>query len=451
MKREFRGFVAGFIFCTAISGSAVAAGLTQSIDVVKNDFIIKVNKQKVEFEHFVYQGTTYVPVRNLAEALGKNVSWNKEKKTIYIDDEINNETQAYIDSLSASDYIKPMNISANNDSFLLALENALKHGLQMDSKSFISSWNNTLLNNRIYEINLSSESLLQYDNTYIVVLDNSKETSLESDSFVVALLAYDNYLKSVNLLDFYTGYQRLNLHKFELASKDDYIMLWSQGANSSKETVCVLKSKNSCLIPVNNTQGLAAGDYYGQLHKLLSAGKVEEALALNGKPLNPDKYKEQYYATSSLALQVASSYALEKYQQGELNTAVKVLEWGMNEYILAQTGKTFSKQNPDILNELLNKSTKPAGDYKISEVQFAMILNDYGYYLTEEGHYNEALDLLLKVIEFDPDRTVAYINLGDVCWELGNVEDSRRYYNEYVRMLGDNNSVMPERVRERLN
>ena len=37
-----------------------------------------------EVEAFIYDGTTYVPLRAVSEALDANVGWNSEKKTVYI-------------------------------------------------------------------------------------------------------------------------------------------------------------------------------------------------------------------------------------------------------------------------------------------------------------------------------------------------------------------------------
>ena len=40
-----------------------------------------------EVDAFIYEGTTYVPLRAVGEALGAEVSWNKETKTVYVNSE----------------------------------------------------------------------------------------------------------------------------------------------------------------------------------------------------------------------------------------------------------------------------------------------------------------------------------------------------------------------------
>ena len=42
--------------------------------------------------------------------------------------------------------------------------------------------------------------------------------------------------------------------------------------------------------------------------------------------------------------------------------------------------------------------------------------NDIAYYLEQSKAYDEAVFLLEKIIKEFPNRTVAYINLGDAYW-----------------------------------
>lgn len=40
-----------------------------------------------DVEAFIYEGTTYVPLRAVGEALGAEVSWDKDEKTVYVNSE----------------------------------------------------------------------------------------------------------------------------------------------------------------------------------------------------------------------------------------------------------------------------------------------------------------------------------------------------------------------------
>jgi tetratricopeptide (TPR) repeat protein len=65
--------------------------------------------------------------------------------------------------------------------------------------------------------------------------------------------------------------------------------------------------------------------------------------------------------------------------------------------------------------------------------------NDKGYYLEQSGLYKEAIYLLEKIIENFPDRTVAYINLGDAYWGLGKKEHAKKAYLVYVEQMTSKN------------
>lgn len=61
--------------------------------------------------------------------------------------------------------------------------------------------------------------------------------------------------------------------------------------------------------------------------------------------------------------------------------------------------------------------------------------NDMAYYLEQSGAYSEAIFLLEEIIAAFPDRTVAYINLGDAYWGLGEQEKARGAYRTYISQM----------------
>lgn len=81
--------------CTVLLGStaALAAGVTyQTIRVQYSGIQMVVDGVPVtpkdangaEIEPFVYNGTTYLPVRAVGEAIGKQVTWDGKTQTVYI-------------------------------------------------------------------------------------------------------------------------------------------------------------------------------------------------------------------------------------------------------------------------------------------------------------------------------------------------------------------------------
>ncbi|MFV0531847.1 MAG: tetratricopeptide repeat protein [Flavobacteriales bacterium] len=79
-------------------------------------------------------------------------------------------------------------------------------------------------------------------------------------------------------------------------------------------------------------------------------------------------------------------------------------------------------------------------------------LNDLSYYLEQSGHYEQATILLEKIIKQFPERVVAYLNLADAYWGLGNQEKAKENYRKYISMMkaqGKDLKKIPRRAYER--
>lgn len=94
MKTKLKICAAALLASVAIGATVYAANLTKKIDVLYDDIKIlsnniefmSVDEQGSQVEPFIYEGTTYLPVRAVSEALGKNVSWDSETKTVMVTD-----------------------------------------------------------------------------------------------------------------------------------------------------------------------------------------------------------------------------------------------------------------------------------------------------------------------------------------------------------------------------
>lgn len=85
MKKRVQGLIAGVIIGATVAGTGAFA-YTNYIEAVYNDIKIVVDGKKVspDSEPFISEGTTYLPVRAVAEALDKPVYWDGETSTVYI-------------------------------------------------------------------------------------------------------------------------------------------------------------------------------------------------------------------------------------------------------------------------------------------------------------------------------------------------------------------------------
>ena len=91
---QTRSFLMGFATCVllmALSATAFAA-YNQNMTVTYDN--VKINVNGTQFtpkdvtgrvvEPFIYQGTTYLPVRAVGEATGYTVTWDQNSKTVYM-------------------------------------------------------------------------------------------------------------------------------------------------------------------------------------------------------------------------------------------------------------------------------------------------------------------------------------------------------------------------------
>lgn len=82
---------------------------------------------------------------------------------------------------------------------------------------------------------------------------------------------------------------------------------------------------------------------------------------------------------------------------------------------------------------------------------YLIMFNDIGYYLEQSGLYEEAIYILEKIIEAYPERTVAYINLGDAYWGMGNYIKAKESYKVYIKQMKNKGkeNIIPKRVLKR--
>lgn len=95
MKNNIKSFIAGALVTMVFVMSfnpVLARNLSKSVEVVYRDIKIYVDDKKINpsdtngniVEPFIYNGTTYLPVRAIGEAFGKPVEWEGTTSTIYV-------------------------------------------------------------------------------------------------------------------------------------------------------------------------------------------------------------------------------------------------------------------------------------------------------------------------------------------------------------------------------
>ena len=77
------------------------------------------------------------------------------------------------------------------------------------------------------------------------------------------------------------------------------------------------------------------------------------------------------------------------------------------------------------------------------------LFNDYGYFLEQANRSLEAIPVLEKVVAFAPERTPAYLNLGDAYAKAGETEKAKVNYRKYVDLMekSGKGTKVPSRIR----
>lgn len=89
MTKKFKYIFVGFVFgcILTLTTPVLAKTILQKIDVALNTVKVEINGKKLNANNILYNGTTYLPMRVVAEAVGKEVEWNQNTMTANITDE----------------------------------------------------------------------------------------------------------------------------------------------------------------------------------------------------------------------------------------------------------------------------------------------------------------------------------------------------------------------------
>ncbi len=74
-------------------------------------------------------------------------------------------------------------------------------------------------------------------------------------------------------------------------------------------------------------------------------------------------------------------------------------------------------------------------DLLLSSKQQVSAYNNMAYFLQLYGANKEAIYLLEKILQKYPNRTVAYYNIGDAYWAVGDKEKAKQAYRTYIKQM----------------
>ncbi len=95
--------------------------------------------------------------------------------------------------------------------------------------------------------------------------------------------------------------------------------------------------------------------------------------------------------------------------------------------------KRFKSDNQSIVKGI-NRYVALIGKFPLS-LKTLLTYNNIAYYLQKTGANKESIYLLEKILKKYPNRTVAYYNIGDAYWELGDKEKAKQAYSTYIKQM----------------
>jgi hypothetical protein len=160
MKKFLIGVLVGCLLM--MTTPVLADSIFQSIDVVLDSVQVQVNGEKLDANTILYNGSTYLPMRKVAEAVGKDVEWDQETMTANIVEK------------------KVGDISMNNDEFVVYNPN---------TKEVYGEKNGETYRNLKHIINL----IEKYPNFYIDYNNDTQKLTLYKSGDTMEFIADISY------------------------------------------------------------------------------------------------------------------------------------------------------------------------------------------------------------------------------------------------------------------
>ncbi|BBI35748.1 hypothetical protein KCTCHS21_51470 [Cohnella abietis] len=275
-----------------------------------------------------------------------------------------------------------------------------------------------------------------------------------SEGIELVLLASNADASKIKLLDRAQssdeGSLFVNTAKLEISTNKNQIEVWTQYPFRASYTKAVLEWSSNKLKVISHEYGDPTAEFFDKKKSLLRNKDILGLIDLENSedPFYPSAY-EGNYTLGAPTLVLAHQKALAIHKKN-IKAAISYLEYGFSQYSYGYGPFGYS-------DGTVTKEDFVASEYdsypesRMSLNVYVGIYNDYGYFLSLDGRNKEAKLVLSNVIKLVPTRTVAYLNIADVEWTLGQKTAAKEHYKQYIKLLGSKaTSIAPKRVQERL-
>ncbi|MCI8980558.1 MAG: copper amine oxidase N-terminal domain-containing protein [Clostridia bacterium] len=184
MKGNIKSFICGMLVMGVISSAAViAADNWQNINVLPNTIKVVVDGKEVQADNFLYNDTTYLPIRAVSEALKMDVQYDNATSTATISEKKEDDNMAVTSKYTPpAEYINNIDYIVEKDGVYYALLNFIATKIQDAGYKFN------------YDYDTRTFSALKEGN----VIYSNQTILLEDEPFSV--IPYDQFVEEIEPL-----------------------------------------------------------------------------------------------------------------------------------------------------------------------------------------------------------------------------------------------------------
>jgi len=223
-KGYFKGLVTGLVLALVlgVGVSGFADSILKTVQVAENSISIKVNGNLLNAPNFVYDGRTYVQVKNIADALGKSLGWDADTKTVSINDKTgdipSNSNTSTLPDKDIQDSTNGNTTTSTNANANVVFRN-VNWGMTIDEVN--SSEGNGLSH-------LPSTGDYYLNNIKIGTLNSNIHYLFNDDKQLYAIGVYsaEHHTTANFYIDDYNVYKNLLTDKYGKAVNDLYDTIW---------------------------------------------------------------------------------------------------------------------------------------------------------------------------------------------------------------------------------
>ncbi len=182
MKGNIKSFICGMLVMGVIScAGAYATDVWQNINVLPNTIKVVVDGKEVQADNFLYNDTTYLPIRAVSEALGKDVQYDNQTSTATISEKKEDDNMAVTSKYTPpTEYINDSAFITQKDGVYYALINFVATKIQDAGYKFD------------YDYDTKTFKAVSGDN----VIYTGKTTVIDSDE----VIPYDQFVDEIEPL-----------------------------------------------------------------------------------------------------------------------------------------------------------------------------------------------------------------------------------------------------------